>query len=474
MAFERGETLSEVLEPAVADALRADDQSLDDLPIGVLVFLDGEVVRVNDGWRSLTGLTLAESRGTKWLAAVHPDDRAHAEAVPRLAIGGTDAAGDWRVLRPVRSNPLRPDSQGTAESRTHPDREPDQMDEVWVHARVRHAKTVNVRTCVVTLTEIATHKANEMRLLHLATHDPLTGLPNRDAFVARVEVALARACARPRDGPAVRRPRPVQAGERSIRPPRRRSPTDCGGAADARTLRPFDTLGRLGGDELGIVCDVASAHDATRLADRIVDVVSEPFPIDDQIVTIGASVGVATAAPGASLTSEQLIAGADEAMYRAKRAGGGQWWMRGAPETAVSLPPHDRGGSRRAGQAGSRDHGVAAARIDIRLLTDGAEDERLVERIATIIEALERASGLAARTSTTDGSLLGRNAASRARRGVAGAVSGATPVRWSSCRSAPLPHGPPTSGAARCRPHAPRSRARAGVGRHPLRIRRDL
>jgi diguanylate cyclase (GGDEF)-like protein len=395
MAFERGETLSEVLEPAVADALRADDQSLDDLPIGVLVFLDGEVVRVNDGWRSLTGLTLAESRGTKWLAAVHPDDRAHAEAVPRLAIGGTDAAGDWRVLRPVRSNPLRPDSQGTAESRTHPDREPDQMDEVWVHARVRHAKTVNVRTCVVTLTEIATHKANEMRLLHLATHDPLTGLPNRDAFVARVEVALARAA---RDHVTallfvdLDRFKQVNdryghlVGDRLLIAVARRM---------RGTLRPFDTLGRLGGDELGIVCDVASAHDATRLADRIVDVVSEPFPIDDQIVTIGASVGVATAAPGASLTSEQLIAGADEAMYRAKRAGGGQWWMRGAPETAVRCRRTIEEAHVALDRLAAEITALQQRASDIRLLTDGAEDERLVERIATIIEALERASGLA-------------------------------------------------------------------------------
>src|SRR5688500_9300215 len=261
MGLESGRHVPERLEQEVAEAFRVDDQSLDDLPIGVLVFLDGEVVRVNDGWISLTGLSLEQSRGTRWLAAVHPDDRVQAETVPRLAFGGTDAAGDWRLIRHDGS-------------------------EAWVHARVRHAKTVNVRTCVVTLTEIATHKANEMRLIHLATHDPLTGLANRDAFAERVDLALSRAA------------RDHVTALLFIDLDRFKHINDRYGhpfgdkllAAVARrlraTVRPFDALGRLGGDELGIVCEVASAEDATHLAERVVSAIGEPFTIDDQTVGV--------------------------------------------------------------------------------------------------------------------------------------------------------------------------------------------
>jgi diguanylate cyclase (GGDEF)-like protein len=312
---------------------------------------------------------------------VHSDDRAHAEAVPRLAFGGTDAAGDWRVLRSKGTNSTPVDL--------------DQMEEVWVHARVRHAKTVNVRTCVVTLTEIATHKANEMRLLHLATHDPLTGLPNRHAFVARVDRELARAA------------RDQVTGLLFVDLDRFKQVNDRYGhltgdrllVAVARriraTLRPFDTLGRLGGDELGIMCEVASPHDATRLAERIVDVVGEPFPIDDEILTIGASVGVATAAPGTSLSSSELIAAADHAMYRAKRAGGGQWWMRGAPTTLVrsrrALEQAHAALGRLAGEISRLQHSAA----DIQRDADSLSDDPLTERVAAIIDALERARGLA-------------------------------------------------------------------------------
>jgi len=142
---------------------------------------------------------------------------------------------------------------------------------------------------------------------------------------------------------------------------------------------------------------VATQQDATRLADRVVDATSEAFRIDDEHLTIGASVGVATASPGAPTTSEQLIAKADEAMYRAKQAGGGQWWVRGAPEPIV-----------RSDRAAKEAHhalaelGADTARLRLRVAQlqndiGPIDDERLVERLREIADALERARDLTVR-----------------------------------------------------------------------------
>jgi diguanylate cyclase (GGDEF)-like protein len=159
------------------------------------------------------------------------------------------------------------------------------------------------------------------------------------------------------------------------------------------TVRPFDTLGRLGGDELGIVCEVASPEDATRLAERIVDAVAEPFTIEGEVLRIGASVGVATASP-ATVTSERLIAEADSAMYRAKEAGGARWWMVGARDVEVE--------SRRA--LAETNESLVDLGLEIDRLHERAErlrsqsahlhDPILDERLVRILDSLASAKGL--------------------------------------------------------------------------------
>jgi diguanylate cyclase (GGDEF)-like protein len=87
------------------------------------------------------------------------------------------------------------------------------------------------------------------------------------------------------------------------------------------SLRPTESAGRLGGDELGVLCPaLASRHHAVRLAERIIAALEEPFTIHDEIVLIGASIGVAFS-DGDSLTAADLVHDADQAMYRAKAQG---------------------------------------------------------------------------------------------------------------------------------------------------------
>jgi diguanylate cyclase (GGDEF)-like protein len=88
-------------------------------------------------------------------------------------------------------------------------------------------------------------------------------------------------------------------------------------------VRETDTVARMGGDEFVIVqVPVADPGDATSLAQRIIDLLGEPFDIDGQQVLIGVSIGIAVG-PGDGLTPDKLLRNADLALYRAKGDGRG-------------------------------------------------------------------------------------------------------------------------------------------------------
>ena len=90
-------------------------------------------------------------------------------------------------------------------------------------------------------------------------------------------------------------------------------------------LRESDKIGRLGGDEFAIIqFGDEQPKEATALATRLIELVKEPFSIDNQKLFIGASIGIAVA-DGAYHDSDQLLRAADLAMYRAKADGRGRF-----------------------------------------------------------------------------------------------------------------------------------------------------
>ena len=143
--------------------------SLDDLPVAVLILHDDDVVAVNEQWTALTGLDLSASRGDGWLSAARRGDRA-----AMRAFLGTGAR------RRRRGGRLAPDGSGRSGV-------------LWVQARAHHVENTEPDACVLTFAEIEAHATTDSKLLHLATHDALTGLLNRAAFIAEVEDALQRA-----------------------------------------------------------------------------------------------------------------------------------------------------------------------------------------------------------------------------------------------------------------------------------------
>jgi diguanylate cyclase (GGDEF)-like protein/PAS domain S-box-containing protein len=174
--------------------------------------------------------------------------------------------------------------------------------------------------------EIRARKHAEAELAHAATHDPLTGLPNRSLFLDRLAMALGRAS---RGQGAV--------GVLLFDLDRFKVVNDSLGHVTgdqllvqvaerlAVVVRPGDTVARLGGDEFVMVCDELNGEiDAIGIADRMAEALAAPFSLDDAEVTVAASVGIAVATgPGRDPTS--LVRDADAAMYRAKERGRNRW-----------------------------------------------------------------------------------------------------------------------------------------------------
>ena len=174
----------------------------------------------------------------------------------------------------------------------------------------------------------ATTALQKARLLatvrHQATHDALTGLPNRTLFLERLESLLPEAA----EG--------AQLGVLFCDLDRFKQVNDTLGHAagdellrqvSARlraAIRPADTVGRLSGDEFAIILPgLVDPADARSLADRVAGCFAEPFRLDGTEVRVGTSVGVAVHDPASDRTAEQLLREADAAMYRHKESGRG-------------------------------------------------------------------------------------------------------------------------------------------------------
>ncbi len=157
--------------------------------------------------------------------------------------------------------------------------------------------------------------------IHQAFHDSLTGLPNRLLLVDRLEHALARA-ARSQTQAAVlfvdldmfknvNDTLGHAAGDELLREAAARL-TSC--------IRAVDTAARFGGDEFVVLLEDIDEPEVARVANRVLEIMNEPFEIEGREVYIGASIGIAIGGNEA----DDLLRNADLALYRAKSKGKGQ------------------------------------------------------------------------------------------------------------------------------------------------------
>jgi diguanylate cyclase (GGDEF)-like protein/PAS domain S-box-containing protein len=193
--------------------------------------------------------------------------------------------------------------------------------------------------CVVAR-DISPRLLAERQLAHTATHDPLTNLVNRLLLYDRLAQELAR---------ARRHKKKIAVINFDLDRFKRVNDTLGHGMGDQllkavgvrlkTLLRESDTLARMGGDEFMVVLpDIKQEEDVVRVAENILQAVSEPFDLESFKIPITASVGIAFY-PGDGKDSEALMKAADLAMYEAKSQGGNTSCRYSSELKAKSLIP---------------------------------------------------------------------------------------------------------------------------------------
>lgn len=180
------------------------------------------------------------------------------------------------------------------------------------------------RVFVATMRDITARKRSEARVVHMATHDALTDLPNRHLFLERTDQALMRA----------ERERCKVAvlfldldGFKQVNDTRGHDAGDLVLVEVARRVRALlrkeDILARQGGDEFIVALPhIAGAEHAALVAHKIVDAVGAPYEVGGDQVRIGVSIGIGLY-PDDGESVSAVLKHADMAMYAAKSEGGG-------------------------------------------------------------------------------------------------------------------------------------------------------
>ncbi|HTQ55641.1 MAG TPA: PAS domain S-box protein [Bryobacteraceae bacterium] len=260
----------------------------------------GQPVFASSNCQGVTGYSLEEvCRPGFWLSRVHVDDLPRKEAANRaLFENGQPLDIEYRFQR----------KDGAW---------------IWLHSRAVHTyERDGQRYREGLLSDITDRKNLQRKLAYQATHDTLTGLPNRAAFEDHLRQALARARRQGRMAALVYldldRFKRINdtlghpAGDALIQLAAQRL-TAC--------LRSSEAISRANGDRfVAVLNDIRDAEEAIRVAERVLAALSSPFSVKGNEVFLTASIGIALYPPDGEDTLS-LHQAADSALSAAKRHG---------------------------------------------------------------------------------------------------------------------------------------------------------
>ncbi|MGB6056061.1 MAG: EAL domain-containing protein [Burkholderiaceae bacterium] len=186
--------------------------------------------------------------------------------------------------------------------------------------------------------DVSHHKQSERRIRHLANHDALTGLPNRNLLEERIKHAIEQA----RRGES-------RIGVLLMDLNRFKIINDSLGHANGDLLlravaarlqaavRDADTVARLGGDEFVVLLEnIREFEQISHVADNLLKAVRQPLEISGHVLSISTSIG-ASIFPDDGADAATLFKNADLAMYEAKAAGDGMFRLYDAEMNARAV-----------------------------------------------------------------------------------------------------------------------------------------
>jgi len=197
---------------------------------------------------------------------------------------------------------------------------------VWLSLDTLRTRSGEIEYFVALLNDVTDIRRSRAQLEHVATHDSLTGLPNRALFESRLGQALSRA-----------RRHDTRGAVLLLDLDRFKQVNDSLGHSVGdgllievakrlqRASRQEDMVARLGGDEFTLILeDLDEGEQAAMVADKILEVFSHPMLIEGLELEVATSIGIATF-PAEGETIDDLLKQADAAMYDAKESGGNQY-----------------------------------------------------------------------------------------------------------------------------------------------------
>ncbi|MGW3356118.1 putative bifunctional diguanylate cyclase/phosphodiesterase [Streptomyces bungoensis] len=281
--------------------------------------LDGNVLQVNKALLRMFGLSEQSLRGRRVLDWVHPEDAPQTWKLYEELVRGD------REHYHVEKAFNRPD--GTA---------------LWTNLTVSLLRDADgaPQYQLALMEDTTERRLLNLRLRYEATHDALTGLPNRTLFFERLEKALGAGegqrfglCYLDLDGfKTINDSLGHAAGDRLL--------VEVADRLQSCATAPGEMVARLGGDEfVALTTGPDTEREVDELAERIMNALVTPISIDGRDLMVRGSLGIVEG-PAGERTAAEVLRSADITMYRAKSAGGNRWELADPEADARAITRH--------------------------------------------------------------------------------------------------------------------------------------